>query len=64
MQLLSNILFVLESLFIIPVYYFSEYSNNWSSLPVTASVCVLGALGAVLRFELCHFLWTKLLIHS
>ena len=56
MQLFSNILFVLENLVMILLYYFSQHSNNWYSLPVTVCVCVLSVLGAVTRVILYHFL--------
>ena len=60
MQLFSNVLFVLENLVMILLYYFSEHSNNWYSLPVTVCVCVLSVLGAVIRVTLFHFLYKDL----
>ena len=55
MQLISNVLFVLENLVMILLYYFSQHSNNWFSLPVTVCVCMLSVLGAVTRVKLYHF---------
>jgi len=56
MQLFSNVLFVLENLVMILLYYFSQHSNNWYSLPVTVCVCVLSVLAAVTRVKLFRFL--------
>ena len=56
MQLFSNVLFVLENVVMILLYYFSQHSNNWYSLPVTICVCVVSVLAAVARVTLCHFL--------
>lgn len=56
MQLFSNVLFVLENLLMILLYYFGEQSNTWYSLPVTVSVCSLGVIGAVIRITLFKFI--------
>lgn len=56
MQLFSNVLFVLENLMMIMLFYFSERSNTWYSLPVTVCVCLLGVMGAVIRITLFKFL--------
>ena len=56
MQLFSNVLFALENLVMILLYYFSQHSNNWYSLPVTVCVCVLSVLAAVTRVTLFRFL--------
>ena len=55
MQLFSNVLFVLENLAMILLFYFSEKSNTWYSLPVTVCVCLLGVMGAVTRITLFKF---------
>ena len=55
MQLFSNVLFVLENLAMILLFYFSEKSNTWYSLPVTVCVCLLGVMGAVTRITLFNF---------
>ena len=60
MQLFSNVLFVLENLVMILLYYFSQHSNNWFSLPVTVCVCVLSFLAAVTRGKLFYFLYKDL----
>jgi len=60
MQLFSNVLFGLENLVMILLYYFSQHSSNWYSLPVTACVCVLSVIGAVIRVILFHFLYKDL----
>jgi len=59
MQLFSNVLFVLENLVMILLYYFSQHSNNWYSLPVTVCVCVLSVLAAVTRVKLFHILYKE-----
>ena len=56
MQRFSNVLFVLENLVMILLYYFSQHPNNWYSLPVTVCVCVLSVLAAVTRVILFRFL--------
>ena len=56
LQLFSNVLFVLENLIMILLFYFSEKSNTWYSLPVTVCVCLLGVMGAVIRIALFKFL--------
>jgi len=56
MQLFSNVLFVLENMIMIILFYFSERSNTWYSLPATVCVCLLGVIGAVLRITLFKFL--------
>lgn len=52
-QLVSNILFVVENFVMILLFYFSQDSNTWYSLPVTVCVCLFAVLGAVLR--VVHF---------
>ena len=53
MQLFSNVLFVLENFVMILLFYFSEHSNTWYSLPVTVCVCLFSVLGSVVR--VIHF---------
>ena len=45
----SHILFVLENLFMILMFYFTYHPNAWYSLPVTVSVCVFSVLGFTMR---------------
>ena len=40
MQVLGNVLFVVENFVMILLFYFSQHSNTWYSLPVTVYVCV------------------------
>ena len=56
LQLFSNVLFVSENFIMILLFYFSEKSNTWYSLPVTVCVCLLGVIGAVIRITLFRFL--------
>ena len=56
MQLFSNVLFVLENVTMILLFYLSEKSNTWYSLPVTICVCVLTVMGALIRITLFKFL--------
>ena len=53
MMLLSNVLFVIENITMILLFYFGHFSHTWYSLPVTICVCLLCVLGAVMR--LTHF---------
>lgn len=57
MQLFSNVLFVLENLVMILLYYFSQHSNNCYSLPITVCVCVLSVVAAVTRVKLYCILY-------
>ena len=52
-QLLSNFLFVLENFVMILLFYFSQHSNNWYSLPVIVCVCLFSVFGSVMR--VAHF---------
>ena len=58
-QLICNVLFILENFAMILSYYFSQ-PNNWYSMPITVSVCLLSVLGAVMRVKLYHFLYKDL----
>ena len=53
MMLLSNVLFVIENITMILLFYFGHFPHTWYSLPVTICVCLLCVLGAVMR--LTHF---------
>ena len=53
MQLTSNVLFVIENITLILLFYFSHFPHTWYSLPVTICVCLFAVLGAVMR--LTHF---------
>ena len=57
MMLLSNVLFVIENITMILLFYFSRFSHTWYSLPVTIYVCLVTILGAVMR--LTHFYFVK-----
>ena len=53
MKLTSNMLFVIENITLILLFYFSHFPHTWYSLPVTICVCLFAVLGAVMR--LTHF---------
>ena len=57
MQLFSNVLFVIENITMILLFYFSHFPHTWYSLPVTICVCLFAALGAVMR--LTHFYYLR-----
>ena len=57
MQLISNVLFVIENITMILLFYFSHFPHTWYSLPVTICVCLFAALGAVMR--LTHFCYLR-----
>ena len=57
MMLLSNVLFVIENITMILLFYFSHFPHTWYSLPVTICVCLFSVLGAVMR--LTHFYFSK-----
>ena len=52
----SHILFVLENFFMILMFYFTNHSNAWYSLPVTVCVCVFSVLGSTMRICLLRWL--------
>ena len=56
MQLVSNVLFVIENITLILLFYFSHFPHTWYSLPVTICVCLFAVLGAVIRLTHFHFL--------
>lgn len=53
MQFLSNVLFPAENIVMISLFYFSQHSNAWYTLPVTICVCSLSYVGVLIR--LVHF---------
>ena len=57
MHLVSNVLFVIENIIMILLFYFSHFPHTWYSLPVTICVCSFAVLGAVMR--LTHFYFLK-----
>ena len=64
LQLFSNALFVVENVAIIILFYFSEFSNNLYSLPVTVCVCLFSVLGAIIRVTHNRFLTKERQLHS
>ena len=56
MKLISNVLFVIENIIMILLFYFSHFPHTWYSLPVTICVCLFAVLGAVMRLTHFHFL--------
>ncbi|CAH3174621.1 unnamed protein product, partial [Porites lobata] len=54
---LSSVLFVIENITMILLFYFSHFPHSWYSLPVTICVCLFSGLGAVMR--LTHFYFSK-----
>ena len=59
MQLVSNVLFVIENITLILLFYFSHVPHTWYSLPVTICVCLFAVLGAVMRLTHFYFLTTE-----
>ena len=56
-QLVSNVLFVIENIIMILLFYFSHFPHTWYSLPVTICVCLFAVLGAVMRLTRSYFLY-------
>ena len=56
MQWISNVLFVIENIIMILLFYFSHFPHTWYSLPVTICVCLFAVLGAAMRLTHFHFL--------
>ena len=56
MQLFSNVLFVIENITMILLFYFSHFPHTWFSLPVTICVCVFAVVGAAMRLSHSYFL--------
>ena len=59
MQLFSNVLFVIENITMILLFYFSHFPHTWYSLPVTICVCLFAVLGAVMRLTHFYFLYKE-----
>ena len=58
--LISNILFVLENVFMISLYYFTADSPRpWYSKPVTICVCLCSVLAAVTRVKYYRYIFSK-----
>ena len=57
MQLVSNVLFVIENITMILLFYFSHFPHTWYSLPVTICVCLFAVLGAVMRLTLFYYFY-------
>ena len=56
MKLISNVLFVIENITMILLFYFSHFPHTWYSLPVTICVCLFAVLGGVMRLTHFHYL--------
>ena len=56
MKFISNVLFVIENITLILLFYFSHFPHTWFSLPVTICVCLFSVLGAVMRLTHFYFL--------
>ena len=59
MKLISNVLFVIENITMILLFYFSHFPHTWYSLPVTICVCLFAVLGAVMRLTHFYFLYKE-----
>ena len=59
-QLVSSVLFVIENITMILLFYFSHFPHTWYSLPVTICVCLFTVLGAIMRLTHFYFLSKKL----
>ena len=57
--LISNVLFVIENITMILLFYFSHFPHTWYSLPVTICVCLFAVLGAVMRLTHFYFLYKE-----
>ena len=55
-QLVSNVLFVIENITMILLFYFSHFPQTWYSLPVSICVCLFSVLGAFMRLSHFYFL--------
>ena len=56
MTLISNILFVIENVTMICVFYFKEESHQWYSVPVTVGVCVYSLISCLMRMTISRYL--------
>ena len=59
MRLVSNVLFVIENITMILLFYFSHFPHTWYSLPVTICVCLFAVLGAVMRLTHFYYLYRE-----
>ena len=57
MMLLSNVLFGIENIALILLFYCSPFPHSWFSLPVTICVCLFAVLGAVVRLTHLYFFY-------
>ena len=57
LRLVSHVLFVIENITMILLFYFSHFPHAWYSLPVTICVCLFAVLGAVMRLTHFYFLY-------
>ena len=60
MKLISNVLFVIENITMILLFYFSHFPHTWYCLLVTICVCVFAVLGAIMRLSHFYFLSKEL----
>ena len=56
MMLLSNVMFGIENITLILLFYFSHFPHTWYSLPVTICVCVFAVLGSAMWLSHSYFL--------
>lgn len=54
--LVSNILFVVENILMVYLYYSNTKPHTWYSLPITVCVCIFSVVAAVMRIRLYRFL--------
>ncbi len=57
LKIFNYFLFVIPNYFMILMFYFSQHSNTWYSLPVTVYVCVFSVLWCIMRVVVVHFLF-------
>ena len=55
-QLVFDVLFVIENITMILLFYFSHFPHTWFCLPVTICVCLFSVLGAGMRLTHFYFL--------
>ena len=56
MTLISNILFVIENVTMICVFYVKEESHQWYSVPVIVGVCVYSLISCLMRMTISRYL--------
>ena len=59
-QLFSSCLYISENVTIILLFYFSQQSHTWYSLPVTICVCLFSVLGAGMRIITFRRFYSKI----